>query len=70
MLCTGNSSRSQIAEGLLRSEKKGAYDVVSAGTAPSHVRPEAIDVMNEIGIDISHHRPKSVYDHFYRKPIP
>ncbi len=60
ILCTGNSARSQMAEGLLREMAGDRFDVVSAGVAPSHVRPEAIEVMREIGIDISAHRSKSV----------
>ena len=60
ILCTGNSARSQMAEGLFRREAGDAYEVFSAGTKPSPVRPEAIAVMNEIGIDISGHRSKSV----------
>jgi len=60
ILCTGNSARSQMAEGLLRHDGGAAFEVASAGTRPSHVRPEAIAVMGEIGIDISHHRSKSV----------
>jgi len=59
-LCTGNSARSQMAEGLLHHEARELFDVFSAGTKPSLVRPEAIAVMNEIGIDISAHRSKSV----------
>jgi arsenate reductase len=60
ILCTGNSARSQMAEGLLRHEGGDRFEVFSAGTKPSQVRPEAIAVMNEIGIDISRHRSKSV----------
>jgi arsenate reductase (thioredoxin) len=59
-LCTGNSARSQMAEGLLRHEAGDRFEVFSAGTHPSLVRPEAIAVMREIGIDISSHRSKSV----------
>jgi arsenate reductase len=59
ILCTGNSARSQMAEGLLRHEANDRFEVFSAGTKPSIVRPEAIAVMNEIGIDISGHRSKS-----------
>jgi arsenate reductase len=59
-LCTGNSARSQMAEGLLRHEAGDRFEVFSAGTRPSLVRPEAIAVMNEIGIDISGHRSKSI----------
>jgi arsenate reductase len=60
VLCTGNSARSQMGEGLFRAEGGEAVDVFSAGTTPSSVRPEAITVMKEIGIDISGHRSKSV----------
>ena len=60
ILCTGNSARSQMAEGLFRHETGESCEVVSAGTKPSQVRQEAIGVMSEIGIDISGHRSKSV----------
>ena len=60
ILCTGNSARSQMAEGLLRHEAGDRFEVFSAGTKPSQVRPEAIEVMAELGIDISTHRSKSV----------
>ncbi|HEY8204903.1 MAG TPA: arsenate reductase ArsC [Pyrinomonadaceae bacterium] len=60
ILCTGNSARSQMAEGLLREMAGDRFEVQSAGVAPSFVRPEAIQAMQEIGIDISHHRSKSV----------
>ena len=60
ILCTGNSARSQMAEGLLRRIAGDRYEVFSAGVAPSHVRPEAIEVMSELGIDLSSHRSKSV----------
>ena len=60
ILCTGNSARSQMAEGLLRHEGGAAFEVESAGVEPSHVRPQAIEAMREIGIDISGHRSKSV----------
>jgi arsenate reductase len=60
ILCTGNSARSQMAEGLLRHAAGDRFTVESAGTNPSNVRPEAIAVMAEIGIDISGHRSKSV----------
>lgn len=58
-LCTGNSARSQIAEGLLRDLAGDRFEVFSAGTIASFVRPQAVAVMNEIGIDISAHRSKS-----------
>jgi arsenate reductase len=60
ILCTGNSARSQMAEGILQREGGDHFEVYSAGTKASFVRPEAIQVMREIGIDISHHRSKSV----------
>ena len=60
ILCTANSARSQMAEGLLRHDAGERFEVESAGTKPGHVRPEAIAVMKEIGIDISGHRSKSV----------
>ena len=60
LLCTANSARSQIAEGGLRHEGGERFDVASAGTQPSRVRPEAIQVMRELGIDISGQRSKSV----------
>jgi arsenate reductase (thioredoxin) len=60
ILCTGNSARSQMAEGLLRHDAGDSFDVFSAGTKPAQVRPEAIAVMKEIGIDISHHHSKLV----------
>ena len=60
ILCTGNSARSQMAEGLLREMGAGGIEVFSAGTKPSLVRPEAIAVMAEQGIDISGHRSKHV----------
>ena len=60
VLCTGNSARSQMGEGLFRAEGGARFEVFSAGTKPSSVRPEAIAVMREIGIDISAQRSKSV----------
>lgn len=60
ILCTGNSARSQMAEGLLRHDAGERFTVESAGTKPSSVRSEAIAVMNELGIDISAQRSKHV----------
>jgi len=60
VLCTGNSARSQMAEGLFRHEGGGKYEIFSAGTRPTSVRREAIAVMRELGIDISGHRSKPV----------
>ena len=60
ILCTGNSARSQMAEGLLRHFAGEEFEVESAGVEPSSVRPQAIEAMREIGIDIRSHRSKSV----------
>ena len=60
ILCTANSARSQMAEGLLRADYGDKFEVESAGTRATQVRPEAIAVMKEIGIDISGHRSKIV----------
>ncbi len=60
-LCTGNSARSQIAEGLMRAKGGSAVDVSSAGTAPKGLNPLSVQVMKEIGIDISHHESKDLY---------
>jgi arsenate reductase (thioredoxin) len=60
ILCTGNSARSQMAEGLLRELGGGRFEVESAGTRPSRVRPEAVEAMREAGVDIGAHRSKSV----------
>lgn len=60
ILCTGNSARSQMAEGIFCQVGGDRFEVHSAGVKPSTVRPEAIAVMAEIGIDISGHRSKSV----------
>jgi arsenate reductase len=60
ILCTGNSARSQMAEGLLKHICQNEFEIYSAGTHPSIVRPEAIKVLREIGIDISGNRSKPV----------
>jgi arsenate reductase len=60
ILCTGNSARSQMAEGLLRHDAGERFNVESAGTKASSVRPEAIAAMSELGIDISGQRSKNV----------
>jgi len=59
-LCVANSARSQMAEGIARSIAPPGVRVWSAGSRPTSVRPEAIAVLREIGIDISGHRSKSV----------
>ena len=67
-LCTHNSARSQMAEGLLRSLGGGRFEVFSAGTEATAVRPEAIAVMREIGIDISGQTSKTL-DIFLDQPF-
>jgi arsenate reductase (thioredoxin) len=67
ILCTGNSARSQMAEGFLRHEGGAGYEVHSAGTVPGHVRPEAIEVMREAGIDISGQWSKSLDEYLGQK---
>jgi arsenate reductase len=59
-LCTHNSARSQMAEGLLRKVSGDQFDVFSAGTEETRVHPLAIEAMREIGIDISGHRSKTL----------
>jgi len=59
-LCTGNSARSQIAEGMLRKKGGSEFEVYSAGVEPKPVNPYAVKVMAEIGIDISNQRSKDV----------
>ena len=68
ILCTGNSCRSHMAEGFLRRNVGDLIDVQSAGSKPSgYVHPKAIEVMKEIGIDISEHRSKSMNEFLDRK---
>jgi arsenate reductase len=63
-LCTGNSARSQMAEGLLRAMAGDHFDVFSAGTEPKgSILPEAQEVMREIGINISNQWSKSVMEY-------
>ncbi len=59
-LCTHNSARSQMAEGMLRNLAEGRFEVHSAGTEATHVRPQAMKVMNEIDIDISGQESKTL----------
>ena len=68
ILCTGNSARSQMAEGLLKQMAGDRFEVASAGTRPSIVRAEAIAVMRELGVDLTGHRSKSV-DEFNGHPF-
>jgi arsenate reductase len=59
-LCTGNSARSQMAEGYLRYTARDRFEPLSAGIEPKGLNPLAIEVMQEIGIDISHQTSKDV----------
>ncbi len=59
-LCVANSARSQMAEGLARQRFGATRRVQSAGSAPSTVNPYAVEVMRELGVDLSAHRSKSV----------
>ncbi len=68
ILCTGNSARSQMAEGLLRHLAGDRFEVFSAGTRPAGLHPLSVEVLREVGIDISDHRSKSV-DEFAGQPF-
>ena len=61
-VCTHNSARSQMAEGLLRDRYGDQYDVYSAGTERTHVRPLATSVMEEVNVDLSDHHSKTIDD--------
>ncbi len=65
-ICTRNSARSQMAEGMVNHDLAGRFKAFSAGTDPSAVHPLAIEAMREIGIDISRHRSKNL-DEFARE---
>lgn len=68
VLCTGNSCRSHMAEGILRAAAGDLIDVYSAGSKPAgYVHPMAIQVLREIGIDISQHTSKHMNDFLDRK---
>ncbi len=60
ILCTGNSARSQMAEGLLRAMAGDRFEVFSAGTKPVGLNLNAVKALAEVGVDISQHRSKSV----------
>ena len=69
ILCTGNSCRSHMAEGILRAASEGLFLVASAGSKPAgYVHPLAIQALSEIGIDISHHTSKHMND-FLQQPV-
>lgn len=61
-LCTGNSCRSQMAEGWAKALKSDRLQAYSAGTAPHGIDPRAVQVMAEAGVDISHHASKRIDD--------
>jgi arsenate reductase (thioredoxin) len=65
-LCVHNSARSQMAEAFLRKHGSEHFEVMSAGLEPGKLNPHVIDVMKEVGIDISGNRTKSAFD-FYRR---
>jgi arsenate reductase (thioredoxin) len=67
-LCTHNSARSQMAEGLLRQLAGERFEVMSAGTEATHIRPLAIKAMEEIGIDISGQESKTL-DRYLQEPF-
>lgn len=68
-LCTGNSARSQMAEAFLREEAGDQFEALSAGIEPRGLHPLAVEVMREIGIDISNYQSKDVRE-FLSTPIP
>jgi len=69
-LCTGNSCRSQMAEGFLRAYGGDRFDVYSAGTDPAErVHPLAVQVMHEKGIDITHQEPKNLKQYLGRMAV-
>lgn len=69
VLCTGNSCRSHMGEGILRKQLDGLFDVASAGSDPAgYVHPLAIEVMSDIGIDLSGHYSKHL-DEFKNKNV-
>ena len=67
-ICTGNSCRSQIAEGLLKNEAGDKFNVYSAGSHPSRIHPASIKVMSEWGIDISNQKSE-IIDKYLKKKI-
>ncbi len=68
-LCTGDSARGQIAEGLLRAKAGDRFVVLSAGTHPRPLRGEAVEVMHELGIDISGQCSKGIDEYLGKLPI-
>lgn len=69
ILCTGNSCRSHMAEGIVKAAAKDLFDVYSAGSQPAgYVHPKAIEALAEIGVDISSHESEHM-DHFLDQDI-
>jgi arsenate reductase (thioredoxin) len=69
VLCTGNSCRSHLAEGILRAAARGRFRVASAGSRPAgHVHPLAVRVMAELGLDLAGHRSKHLNE-FLATPV-
>ena len=66
-ICTGNACRSQIAHGLLQNLAKDRFNVFSAGSHPNRVHPMSIKVMEEIGVDISHHTSDHMDDYLNKQ---
>jgi len=66
-VCTGNSARSQMAEGFARHIGQGRVEAFSAGVEPSRLNPFAVDAMQEKGIDISHQRSKAFDENLARR---
>jgi len=66
-LCTGNSARSQMAEALLKKHAGDRFEVYSAGLAPKGIHPMTRRVLEEIGLDISDQRSKSLDEYFGKK---
>jgi len=68
ILCTGNSCRSHLAEGILRAAAADLFEVASAGSKPAgYVHPKAVAVMQEIGIDLSTHASKHMNEFLHRQ---
>ena len=67
-LCTHNSARSQMAEGLLRHLAGDRFEIMSAGTEATHVRPLAVRAMDEVGVDISGQESKTL-ERYLREPF-
>lgn len=66
-LCTGNSCRSQMAEGIARECGEGDIDAYSAGLTPAGINPRAVAVMKEIGIDITHQKSEAINEELLKQ---